>query len=530
MLRTRPGRRALWMVVVATLTLAAPGAVPAFAYGGHPEVVATDKGAVRGSTDADGRTFRRIPYAAPPVGDLRWRAPRPAPAWSGVRDATAKGPACAQEQFAPLRQPRVTNEDCLYLDVYTPPAPVTHRPVMVYLHGGAYANGTGSEFDGSALARHGAVVVTVDFRMGVFGFLGLPGLSGEDPQAKSGDYGLLDEEAALRWVRRNAAAFGGDPGRVTVFGQSSGGESVCSLLTSPPAAGLFARAIIQSGQCVLVTSTLPQAETVGTAFATKTGCTAQADVVACLRAKTPAELLDGVAATPELAGPNQVWSPAVGTPTLPTAPAAAIAAGTYSRVKVLIGTVLDEGTILTAIATYGLTVDENLYHVMMAGWFGADVPAVEAQYPLAGYGGNYGATLSAILGDWLASCPDDGFKRSLAKTTRTYAYEFADRTAPNLYPLTPGFPLGAYHASELVYLAPQPILPLNADQTGLSEQILSYWVTFAATGNPNNASAPKWTRFTADHPVVQTLDIGRTRGGTGFATRHHCGFWAGLTG
>ena len=535
MLRPRSiARRALLAAIVmgcGLSTVASAG--PALAGTRPSAVVVTDKGALRGTVSQDGRAFRQIPFAAPPIGDLRWRPPQPAAAWTGVRDATTLGPMCAQDDFPLLGQPRITTEDCLYLNVYTPADRGSRqhqrRPVLVHLHGGAYANGSGNGFDGAALARHGAVVVTINYRLGAFGFLGHSALSGEDRQAKSGNYGLLDQLAALRWVRTNAKAFGGDARRVTVFGISSGGESVCALLTSPQAAGLFSRAIVQSGPCHLVTSPLTRVEAIGASFASRAGCDRQADVPACLRTQSAAAVLDTVRGMPELGGRSQIWAPTTATPVLPVSPLAAIAAGSYHRVPVMIGTVLDEGTVLTMVATEGVPLNAASYDRLMAGWFGADVPTVQARYPLANYDGNYGSTLSAILGDWLVICPDASLRRSLAATTRTYAYEFADRTAPNLYAVEPDFPLGAYHGGELPYLAPNATLPLSGAQARLSRQMLTYWTTFAATGNPNRWGSRPWDRFTTKKPIVQNLDTGAVAGRNDFEARHHCGFWAELT-
>ena len=538
MLRRRSTLRRTLLTAVAlslglsTVPVAGPataGAPPSAARRGG-EVVRTTDGAVRGQVSPTGRAFRQIPFAAPPVGALRWRAPQPPKPWKGVRDATTPAPVtCAQDAYVPTAQQRVVTEDCLYLNVHTPPGPQRSRPVMVYLHGGAFTNGNGHQFDGAALARQGVVVVTINYRLGAFGYLAHPALSAEDQQAKSGNYGLLDQQAALRWVRANAAAFGGDSRRVTVFGQSAGGESVCALLTSPQAAGLFSRAIVQSGPCHLVATPLPRAEAIGTSFATAAGCTDEAVAAACLRALSPAATLDAVRVTPDLAGSSQVFAPTTQTPVLPTSPSAAIAAGTQHRVPVMIGTTLDEGTVLTMILTAGIPVTADSYRMMMTGWFGDDVARVEAEYPLVEHGGNYGATVSAILGDWLVICQDSALRRSLAATTPTYAYEFADRTAPNIYAVAPDFPLGAYHAGELPYLAPAPSTPLNAGQERLSEQMLRYWARFAAGGTPNGPGTPKWAPFTADRPVVQQLDLGSTVGREDFDARHKCGLWAELT-
>src|SRR5262245_43822446 len=223
-------------------------------------VVQADSGSLAGEWNADQTvcTFKGVPYARPPVGALRWRPPQPPPRWSGMRPAAGFGPRCVQPErptnavgyFGPERE----REDCLYLNVWTAaPSPAEQRPVMLWLHGGAFLLGSGSLpiFDGAALARRGAVVVTINYRLGRLGFLAHPGLSAEQPYRASGNYGLLDQIAALRWIQTNIAAFGGDPNCVTIFGQSAGSSSVSSLMASPLAKGLFHRAIGQSGGAFL---------------------------------------------------------------------------------------------------------------------------------------------------------------------------------------------------------------------------------------------------------------------------------------
>jgi len=208
-----------------------------------PVIALTTTGAVSGSINYV-RSFKGIPFAAPPVGPLRWKAPQPAIAWTGIRDATKYGPECTQA--APPGTPM--SEDCLTLNVWTPVEPVTGLPVIVYFFGGGFAVGAGSSptFDGTALARHGVMIVTLNYRLNVFGFLAHPALTAESPEHTSGDYGLLDQVAALHWVQANAAAFGGDPHNVTIMGESAGAGSVSALLTMPRAKGLFKRAIMES--------------------------------------------------------------------------------------------------------------------------------------------------------------------------------------------------------------------------------------------------------------------------------------------
>src|SRR6516162_5507008 len=236
-----------------------------------PLVVRTDKGAVRGVRASGAREFFGIPYAAPPVGALRWRPPRPAARWTGIRNATWPGPACAQTgSIATGVITTSTSENCLYLNVYTPT--VIGRgglPVMVWIHGGGFTGGEGSIYDASKLAAKGhVIVVTINYRLGAFGFLALAGLDG---QGASGDYGLMDQQAALRWAHRNARAFGGNPRDVTEFGESAGAASVCDNMASPAAAGLFARAIAESG-CLLGGPSRQAAEAAGGTFAARLGC------------------------------------------------------------------------------------------------------------------------------------------------------------------------------------------------------------------------------------------------------------------
>ncbi|NUT97031.1 MAG: carboxylesterase family protein, partial [Saccharothrix sp.] len=267
------------------------GAGPAVAAPAGPEVVVTAGGAVRGVVGEDHRVYRGLPYAEPPE---RWAAPRPPRSWTGVRDATRSGNACAQSAgFGAGSE----HEDCLYLDV-TAPRAGRGKPVVVWLHGGAFQFGAGADYDARRMAALGdVVVVAVNYRLGVFGFLAHPGLAG------SGNYGLADQQAALRWVRRNAAAFGGDPGNVTIAGESSGARSVCAHLVAPGSQGLFHRAVVQSEPCTMTDwpaadgtaeaeppgfpRSREDAERQGVRYAAAQGC---ADV-ACLRRKTPAQLL-----------------------------------------------------------------------------------------------------------------------------------------------------------------------------------------------------------------------------------------------
>jgi para-nitrobenzyl esterase len=241
-------------------------------HAGHDaSVVMTDDGPVRGLIAGNHREFLGIPYAAPPIGELRWKAPVSHAAWTAAWDATRFGPDCAQVSFVPGLANH-SSEDCLYLNVYVPNPARRHLPVMVWIHGGSFLVGSGEDADGSVLAAKGkVVVVTINYRLGPFGFLAHKSLEAENPHHLSGNYGLLDQQAALKWVRRNIAAFGGDLTRVTIFGESAGGISVCLQLTAPGADGLFQRAINESGPCQLVRP-IGQAQAQGDKLAAALGC------------------------------------------------------------------------------------------------------------------------------------------------------------------------------------------------------------------------------------------------------------------
>ena len=498
-----------------------------------PLVVRTDKGAVRGLYARNAREFFGLPYAAPPVGSLRWRPPQPARPWTGVRNATWPGSACAQiGSIATGVITTSTSEDCLYLNVYTPT--VTGRgglPVMVWIHGGGFTGGAGDIYDGSVLASKGhVIVVTINYRLGAFGFLALAGLDGKQA---GGDFGLLDQQAALRWVRRNARAFGGNPRDVTEFGESAGAASVCDNMASPTAAGLFARAIAESG-CLLGGPSRQAAETTGAAFAAKLGCTAAATRVACLRGKPVTAILQ--------AQSSFGWSPAAGTPVLPLQPAAAFAADRYSHVPLLQGTNHDEGRFFVALAYdlagHPLTAAE--YTQVVEASYGTNGAKVLAAYPLSGYA-SPDLAYAQVITDSAFSCPALEADQ-LAQRSGVYAYEFSDPNPPDDFNLTTlTFPLGAAHSTELQYVFQRiPLLdtvpPFSKAQRALSNQMIAYWTRFAATGSPDHGlsggsgRAPYWPRFSATRPDVQELVPGASapESSAQFTAAHKCAFWAGI--
>ncbi|MFG2142958.1 carboxylesterase/lipase family protein [Streptomyces sp. NPDC048696] len=507
--------------------LAPAAAVPDQAAPEDPAVITTDAGAVRGVVTDGGRAFLGVPFAAPPVGERRWRAPQPVAAWSGVRDAGHFAGACAQPARPVLGNAEITNEDCLYLNVFTPPGGGAGKPVLVWFHGGSFVSGTGAHYDASRLARTGdLVVITANYRLGAFGFLAHPGLTAEAPDTGSGDYGLMDQQAVLRWTRANAAAFGGDPSNVTAAGQSSGGLSVCGHLAAPGSRGLFARAVIQSAPCGVASRPAAEAVATGRSFAAGAGCLGSASsIVTCLRNKSAAALLKVPTSG---AAP---WWPVSGTPVLPVPPAQAIAAGEYAKVPTLIGNGLDEGTIGALIVeSGGVRLNAVTYPLVLSTVFKADGPKVAARYPASRYGNDHRLAFAAAFGDYLVACPTREAARRLATATpgRVFAYEFADRSAPMLYNLHPDFPMGAYHGAELPYLfgyLPAGDVKLNPGQTRLSQTMATLWSRFAADGAPDPAVWPS-TAPDPYRPLSLAPDAITPR--TDFDAAHQCAFWATL--
>ena len=502
--------------------------------GPAPLVVQTDKGAVRGLHARSAREFFGIPYAAPPAGVLRWRPPQPAAPWTGIRNATWPGSACAQiGSVATGVITTSTSENCLYLNVYTPVAVGRGGlPVMVWIHGGGFTGGQGAIYDGSTLATQGQViVVTINYRLGALGSLALPGL---DREGASGDYGLMDQQAALRWVQRNARAFGGDPHDVTEFGESAGAASVCDNMASPAAAGLFARAIAESG-CLLGAPSRQSAETSGATFAARLGCADTATQVACLRGKSVASILQVQS--------GFGWAPVADTPVLPLSPPAAFTAGRYSHVPLLQGTNHDEGRFFVALGhdLLGRPLTAAQYDQVIRASYGASAAAVLAAYPLAGYP-SPDLAYAQVLTDSGFSCPALRADE-LAQRSGVYAYEFSDPSPPDDFNLTTlTFPLGAAHSTELQYVFGRiPLLdtvpPFSAAQLALSRQMIAYWTRFAATGSPNRGlsgdsaqTAPSWPQFSAIRPDIQELVPGAAarESSAQFAAVHKCAFWAGI--
>lgn len=494
----------------------------------------TLNGPVRGTVSVAGiREFLGIPYAAAPVGNLRWRPPVEAASWSQVRDATQFANHCPQAA-SPFGI-AATTEDCLFLNVFTPSEfSIRPRPVMVWIHGGALVTGESNDYDPTVLVNDGVIVVTVNYRLGALGFLAhpafaaeftTPGRDGVPATGFAGDYGLMDQQAALRWVRGNIRFFGGDPRNVTIFGESAGGLSVFSQLQSPPAAHLFHKAIIESGAYNLNTQTLATAEAAATAFATAAGCADQ--TAACLRALPVAAVL----ANENPAG----YTPNINGSFLPLSLATALATGQFHHVPVIQGTNHDEWRLFTALdfdlLENPIANTEAAYEAALATLVGPAARLAAAEYPLASFP-SADIAFAAVGTDVVFACPALQADRSMASFTAVSTYEFNDENAPEdfLPPVT--FPYGAAHASELQYLFTLPVTvprpPLDAAQQQLAGTMQRYWTNFAKHGTPNDLGAPPWPPFNQVTGNFQSMMPPVPAQETSFATAHHCAFWAAL--
>ena len=409
--------------------------------------VSTPAGPLIGRRVGAVNTFLGVPFAASPTGDQRWQAPQPAARWTAPREARAFGNVCAQiAGMGPATGQLQGSEDCLSLNVYAPAnaRPDRRLPVMVWVHGGGFTFGAGSDYDGSVLAqKYGMVVITINYRLGALGFLALP-------DGLNGNFGLLDQQAALRWVQTNAPAFGGNGHNITLFGESAGGISVCNQLASPLAAGLFGKAIVESGPCSNIGSVpLNVAQEQGRALVGALGCAA--GNLPCLRAKTPAELLRANAPGPV--------EPVDGTDVLPVGVREAFQSGKFNRVPVMNGSNHDEGRYFVWVQTVsGAPVTAQNYPATITSSFGDRAPQVLARYPLSSYA-SASLALSAVQTDSLPSCDILLTNTNLSKYVPTYAYEFDDPQAVTTLQSTPDLPLGSFHSSEVAYVfqTPNPV-------------------------------------------------------------------------
>ncbi len=475
------------------------------------DVPRLDSGPISGTQEDGIRVFKGIPYAAPPVGELRWREPQPVEPWEEVRPCTDYGPACPQGEWPYQVQRdifRITDqdEDCLYLNVWTPAqSPDDRLPVMVWIHGGGFTVGSGSQvlYEGKYLARKGVVVVTINYRLGPLGFMAHPRLSEESPHGVSGNYGLLDQIQALKWVRRNIAAFGGDPDNVTVFGESAGGASVCALLASPLAEGLFHRAIAESGAFLSMglpaaarSETLDEGEELGKKISRELGCDREEDELAALRSRSPQELLEAFQKVGSgLLGRASI-GPVVDGYVLPEKPQEVFAAGKQHKVPLLIGNNADEGMLFLA----GQSITAQQYENLVRLAYGTYAEEVLSLFPIRA-GEDAKAAYSRLFTAMGFAAPSRFAAERMAEAGMpVYVYLFTMRSG------VPGTEhMGAYHGYELPFVFGTLVRFLRPEDQALSEAMMNYWTRFAATGDPNGGAEPAWPRFSAQEDLYQEL-------------------------
>ncbi len=494
----------------------------------------TQSGVVVGLRDGGMNKFLGIPYAAPPVGALRWRPPKPYGFFPGfVLQATEFGSECTQAGGG--------SEDCLFLNVYTPSSDSGYGgphglPVMVWIHGGGLTEGSSDSYDPVWLVQQGVIVVTLNYRLGYLGFFAQSAIDAENHL--KGNYGLMDQQFAFKWVRRNIAGFGGNPAQVTIFGESAGGQSVYAQLASPLAAGLFRGAIAESGSYTEFQDyfddivTLAQAETTGTetvpsgaAIAASVGCANQK--ASCLRAVPAAAFV--------ALEPFPIY-PFVDGTLLTQTIGAAFASGEFNQVPVISGTNHDEYRLFVAL-DYDLVGNPILtsaeYDAAVTALWGSTLgSAVLALYPYANYPSG-GVALGASGTDGIFSCPARNADQLLAQFVTTYTYEFNDENAPPPQSFFGGlltFPLGAYHGSEVQYLFKGADLfgkvSLSQKQQELSSAMVTYWTQFAKTGNPNSSGEPAWAQYSAAADEFQSFIPPTPVAESDFDAEHLCSaFW-----
>lgn len=510
---------------------AGSGAGPACPTDTAPEagMAITAQGATRATAAGTTWAWKGIPFAAPPVGDLRWKAPAAPGCFDGVLEANAFGPACPQ--FEGNGEGAILgDEDCLTLNVWAPQRPAEATPpVMVWIHGGGHVAGSASEaivgtelYDAQRLVeRTGAIVVTIQYRLGPLGWLAHPALGAESEVGTTGMYGHLDQVAALRWVHDNIAAFGGDPARVTIFGESAGGVSVCALLASPLAAGLFSGAIMQSGGCVA--HPREDAEALGAEVFGDAGCGDDADPLACMRALSTADVLSAHPIVIDVAGAVSGYSPVIEGHAMLDRPLDVIASGMHNAVPFLVGALSDETSRSVPLPQ---TATVAQYQAAVTALFGALAVPVLAQYPAADYPSPWAA--------YVALTSDAKFICSARRAARA-ALE-GQREPVRLYHLSRGIdgspalaPFGAWHGLDVLYLFDHLDLAgytPTPSESAVSAAMIDRWSSFAASGDPDaNGASPAWPLYDLDDAYLGFDDP--VIAGTGIRAPQ-CDFWDSL--
>lgn len=486
-------------------------------------------GNYQGTDEGSMLAFRGIRYAKPPVGELRFAPPQPVEKPTGIVVADKFGSACPQYQSA--FGPESLEEDCLFLNVYVPKAGEGPFPVMVWIHGGAFVAGSGGpEYDPSRLVAQGVVVVTINYRLGPLGFLAHRDLTDEQ-DGGSGNYGLMDQQLALRWVQDNISTFGGDPNNVTIFGESAGGLSVLSHVVSPKAQGLFQRAIVQSGSYDAISRTLDEAEQAGQDFVAAVGCDSAGDIPQCLRELDVKTILDngdaivaGLSLTPHL-HPDL----------LPKSINQALQEGEVNVDSILLGSNRDEFTLFIALEELNGTppMEEDDVEDQWFEFFGPLLTSIVSTYYPATDFENPSRRFAAPLGDSVFSCTALRQAEQLGSTIPVYVYEFADRDAPSILPKV-SFDLGAAHAFEIQYvLGSEQALRArgaNDSQIALSNAMVQYWTAFARTGDPNQGEAEAiWPEFGSTNGKIRWLNPAEPEKtvitSADFEKDHRCKIW-----
>jgi len=473
-----------------------------------PDIVKVDTGRVKGTANNGITVFKGIPFAAPPVGALRWKAPQPASHWTDVLEAVNFGPRCMQGNIYGdmVFRDKGPSEDCLYLNVWTPAAPAKARlPVMVWIYGGGFGAGAASEprQDGENLARKGVVVVSMNYRLNVFGFFSHADLAKESGHNSSGNYGLLDQVAALEWVHKNIAGFGGDPANVTIFGESAGSFSVSALMASPLAHGLFHRAIGESGAffgTVLDLKPLPATEEADGKFAESIGAHSLAD----LRAKPAAELLDAAVKQKE------IWfAPNIDGYFLPQSVREIFLSGKQSHVPLLAGWNHDEGGYGSIFGKDAPTAANFVAYAHKH--FGDKTDEFLKLYP-ADTDEQAKRSAQDLAGDQFIAFSTWEWLEMQGATGKSplYRYEFDDAPPAPTSPEAAGgenAPRGAYHSAEIEFVfgaLASKKLPWRPEDKTLSDLMCTYWSNFAKNGDPNGAGLPQWPVYNSQgsYPVM----------------------------
>ncbi len=478
--------------------------------------VITDKGKIKGSVKTGYREFLGIPYARAPKGKLRWTKPEPPDAWTKTLVTTKFGNQCPQIALVGAGSGSPMDEDCLFVNVWTPhPALTKAAPVMVWIHGGAFVTGSAdlATYNGAKIAaKTNTVVVSLNYRLGPLGFLAHPSL-GEG----AGNFGMLDQQAALRWVQKNIAAFGGDPKNVTIFGESAGSVSVGAHQAMAGSKGLFHKAIMQSGGLSQTLNARAKAETQGKELAKKLACDTAKDVLTCMRGKSADAVKKALPMKSGFFfGAGATWGPVIDGKVLTGQPLKLVKDGKGNKVPLLIGSNADEGTLFLFLAGL-MAMTPAAYTTSLKAAFGAKAADVEKEYPVSAYA-SAAYAFADVLGDLAFVCPSRATARAVSATGQdAYLYHFTVEPSFSLLKW-----LKAYHSAEIQFIFESATSFTKAEQT-LSSRMMGYWSSFARGGTPNGPKSNDWPKFNkaGDEHMVLGLTPGKSKN----LKQKKCDFW-----